>query len=446
MTRDLPVFVRYTCSAERPYNRRTPMSSRSSSRFPAFASRNFRVFWVTQFVSLIGTWMQTTVQAYLAYRISGQPIYLGLIGVASTLPTLLLTLPGGVWVERLDKRKVVIIMQTIMLIQAFVLAFLTLTGLVTIWWLIGLSFVLGAANAIEITARQAMLSELVDNKAALSNAIALQATGFNVARVVGPSLAAPLLVLFANGEGWAFFANGVSYLVVILGLLSIHPTRAQPAETNGPIRAGALAQFREGQRYIRQTSLVALIIFLAAVPGLLAFPVVQQIPAFARDVLAQVGDTDKIVAARNSAMVTLQGVGALIAAVFQILLSRYPRKGWLMLLGQFAFSAALLGLAVSRSLALTLPALMLFGWGTVMTLNNSNIVIQLVTPPELRGRVISTYLWSLQGIAPFGNLLVGTLAQQFGAPFAALACGLACVAIFVIVNLITPTMRRFAAA
>lgn len=148
--------------------------------------------------------MQTTVQAYLAYRITGQPIYLGIIGMASTLPTLLFTLPGGVWVERLDKRKVVIVLQAVMMIQAFVLAGLTLAGVVTIWHIVVLAFILGAANSIEITARQAMLIELV-GKEALPNAIALQSTAFNVARVLGPALAAPLLVIFTNnGEGWAF--------------------------------------------------------------------------------------------------------------------------------------------------------------------------------------------------------------------------------------------------
>jgi MFS family permease len=416
-----------------------------SSRFPALTYRNYRIFWTTQFISLIGTWMQTTVQSYLAYRISGQPIYLGLVGLASTLPTLLFTLPGGVWVERHDKRGVVMAMQIIMLVQAFALAFLTLTGQITIWWIIGLTFVLGVANSIEITARQAMLTDLV-GKEALPNAIALQATGFNVARVLGPSLAAPLLVLFANGEGWAFFANGLSYLAVILGLLSL---RFAPTVTNSnaPLKhdVSGLTRFREGQQYIRHNSLVALVIIMAAVPGLLAFPVIQQVPAFARDVLAQPGDTDAIVAARNSALVTVQGLGALIAAIFQIALSQYPRKGVLMLAGQAAFSVAMLGIAVSRDLTLSLPMSMLFGWGTVMTLNNSNIVIQMVTPGDLRGRVISTYLWALQGIAPFGNLLVGGLAQVFGAPTAALVSGLACVAIFASIHLRTATVRQFVA-
>jgi MFS family permease len=414
------------------------------SRFPAFASRDFTIFWIGQFVSLIGTWMQTTVQSYLAYRITGEPIYLGLVGFAATLPTLLFTLPGGVWVERLDKRKTVIALQTVMMVQAFTLAALTLTGTITIWWIIALAFVLGSANSIEITARQAMLIELV-GKSALPNAIALQATAFNVARVIGPALAAPLLVLFANGEGWAFFVNGLSYLFVIIGLFFVHTHPAMaPANPTGA-RPSAVTQFREGQSYIRATALVGLIIIMAAVPGLLAFPVIQQVPAIARDVLAQPGDTDAVVAARNSAMLTAQGVGALVAAVMLTVLSGYRRKGWLIFLGQFAFSIALLGIALSRTLLLTLPFMALFGWGTVTSLATSNTVIQLVVPDALRGRVISTYLWSLQGIAPFGSLLIGAIAQKFGVPAAALLAGLACLGIYITINLRTPVVRRFEA-
>ena len=189
-----------------------PLKQTILLRYPALASRNFVIFWIGQFISLIGTWMQSVTQPYLAYRMSGSAFDLGLIGFAGALPTLILALPGGVLVERLDKRKTVIAMQVVMLVQAFLMAFLALTGLIQIWHIAILSFLLGTASAIEITARQAMLIELV-GKESLPNAIALQSTIFNAARVLGPSLAAPFLILIkGSGEGWAFFANGVSYL------------------------------------------------------------------------------------------------------------------------------------------------------------------------------------------------------------------------------------------
>ena len=310
-------------------------------RFPALASRNYRLFWSGQFVSLIGSWMQSTVLPYLAYRISGQPFYLGLIGFASSLPALLFMLPAGVLVEGWDKRKTVIWMQTVLMLQAFILAFLALTGIINIWHIIGMAFLAGLANAVEITARQAMIVELV-GKQALPNAIALNSTIFNAARVIGPSLTAPFLLLLGDkGEGWAFFANGVSYLFVIAGLLFVD-SRSQitPREENQSILTG----FMEGQAYIRRTPTIALIIGLVSIFGFFGFPFGQQIPVFARDVLRIAGDTNATVAARNSLLVTAQGVGALIAAVSLALFSTIRRKGLALSLGQVVFATALIGL------------------------------------------------------------------------------------------------------
>lgn len=415
------------------------MTARIAARFPALASRDFRIFWIGQFVSLVGTWMQNTTQPYLAYRITGQPLYLGLIGFASSLPALLLTLPGGVLVERLDKRKTVIAMQSVLMLQAFALAFLALTGAITIWHIVVLAFVAGLANSVEITARQAMMIELVGREA-LPNAIALNSTEFNLARVIGPSLTAPFLVLLGTrGEGWAFFVNGVSFLFVIVSLLFV---RSRPAALSGAAPASAIQAFREGQRYIRNSSVIALLILMAAVPGFFGFPSIQQIPVFARDVFQQAGDTDAIVAARNSALVTAQGVGALTAAVTLAMFSAMRRKGLLMTVGQFAFSSALIGIAFTQSLPAALPLMMAIGWGTVTQLAMTNTLVQLLVPNELRGRVISTYLWGLQGVAPFGSLFIGFLAQNLGAPAAVLIGGLICLAVFTAANIKTSRLRE----
>ena len=417
----------------------TAKSARIAARFPALASRDYRIFWIGQFVSLIGTWMQNTVQPYLAYRITGQPLYLGLIGFAASLPALLLMLPGGVLVERLDKRKTVIVMQTVLMAQAFALAFLALTGAITIWHIAVLSFVAGVANSVEITARQAMMIELV-GKPALPNAIALNSTVFNLARVIGPSLTAPFLVLLGDhGEGWAFFANGVSFLFVIIGLFFVRTTSQSPARA---VRVGAMHEFREGQRYIRGSIVVTLLIIMAAVPGFFGFPAIQQVPVFARDIFHQPGDTDAIVAARNSAMVTAQGIGALVAAVILATFSSMKRKGALMTIGQFAFGGALVALSFSRTLPAALPLMTLIGWGSVTQLAMTNTLVQLLVPNELRGRVISTYLWALQGVAPFGSLFIGALAQQLGTPVAVLFGGGVCLLAVIGINLRTPKVRQ----
>jgi MFS family permease len=391
----------------------------SKSRFPALSHRDFLIFWVGQFLSLIGTWMQSTIQPYLAYKLTGQPIYLGLIGFAGSLPALLLMLPGGVLVERVDKRKAVIVLQAIMMAQAFVMAWLTLTGRITIWHIILLSLLLGVAGAFETTARQSMLVDLVD-KEALPNAIALNSTIFNLARVVGPSLTAPFLILLkTSGEGWAFFANGVSYLFVIIGLLFI-ARRSQARVT--PPGSSFLEDFKDGQRYIFSTPGVAILILMVMVPSFVAWPALQQIPVFARDILKTAAvESDALVATRNSLLVTGQGVGALIAALVLALFSSIHNKGRLMMVGQYIFCIGMLGLGFSHSMVLSFISLVLIGWGTVTHLAITNTLIQLSVPDELRGRVVGTYFWALSGTAPFGSLLMGWLAQTQGAPFAVLA-------------------------
>ena len=423
-----------------------------ASRFPALATRDARIFYLGQFLSLVGTWMQNTVLPYVAYRISGQPIYLGLVGFAATVPTLLFTLAGGVLVERVDKRKLIILLQAVMMVQAFILAALTVLGLLTIWHIIVLAFVLGIANSIEITARQSWFVELVGREA-LPNAIGLQSSVFNIARVIGPAIAAPFLLAVQNGgEGWAFFANGVSYLFVIIGLLMIRspqrkPAAPNPASASNPAlpaaSVGAFAQFREGQRYIRQSTLMIAVIAMAATMGMLGFPLLQQLPVFARDVLGSHTDPDALVAARNSALATAQGVGALIASVALTMARPNARQGRILTIGQFAFVFALLGLGLARVMPLAVAAMAVIGWGSVTMLASMNTLIQLTVPNELRGRVFATYLWALQGSAPVGSLLIGALAQYFGAPVAAMVAGVSCLVIFGVVHWRTAVVRNF---
>jgi hypothetical protein len=250
-----------------------------------------------------------------------------------------------------------------------------------------------------------------------------------------------------GGEGWAFLANGISYCFVIAGLLHIHPN--VQAQTQAPVtqpanpKTSMLNQFRDGQQFIRQTPLVAALIVMAAMAGMFAFPVIQQLPVFARDVLRTAADTDAAVAARNSAMATVQGFGALAAALGLAFFSGMKRKGFLLTLGQLALCVALLGLAFLPSFTLALPIMALFGWGTVTALASTNTIIQLNTPDELRGRVISTYLWALQGIAPFGSLLIGYISQHFGATTSALVAGITCTVVLAGINWRTSVVRRF---
>jgi MFS family permease len=250
-------------------------------RFPALASRDFVIFVIGQLVSVVGTWAQATALPYLAYRISGRPLDLGLIGFSNTLPTLLFALPAGVLVERWDKRRTVIIFQSIMSIQALGLAFLAFTNRLEIWHIVALAFLFGSAVSIEVTARQSMLIELAGREA-LPSAIALQTTAFNTGRVLGPLMAAWLISTTGN-EGSVFLANGVSFLFVIAGLF-VARTRFS-VEKDVSTQGGLRSEFKQGILYIRNHTAVMSVILMAALVGFFGIPLIQQIPAVARDVL-----------------------------------------------------------------------------------------------------------------------------------------------------------------
>ena len=409
-----------------------------ADRFPALASRDFRLFIAGQIISVIGTWMQNTAQPYLAYRISGRPIDLGIIGFASTLPMLILALPAGVFVERWDKRKTVIVFQSIMSVQAIGLAILTFSGHIQIWHITVLAFLFGSASAVEITARQSMLIELV-GRDALPSAIALQTTAFNVGRVLGP-LTASWFIATTGTEGSVFLANGVSFLFVITGLFIARTRFKELRKDSGPKGLGV--EFQEGISYILKNSLVSSLILMAAIIGFFGFPLVQQIPALARDVLKAVGDTEAIIASRTSNLYAAQGGGAMLAAFLAAALSTSRKKGIWMVLGQAAFILPLIALGLTQNLPLSFSLLFLMGWGTVTQLVTMNTLIQLKVPNDLRGRVFSVFLWALQGVAPFGSLLVGWIAQNWGVLLAAFIGGMVSLIFIGGLHLLNPSVRQ----
>ncbi len=382
--------------------------------------------------------MHNTAQPYLAYRISGRPLDLGIIGFASTLPTLLLALPAGVLVERWDKRKAVIIAQSIMAMLAFGLAALTFTGIIEIWHIIVFALAFGAASSVEITARQAMLIELAGREA-LPSAIALQTTVFNIGRVLGP-LTASWLLTSTGTEGSVFLTNGISFIFVIGALMLARTQYKIPRENEE--RRGMGVEFKEGLGYIRRNSLVASIILMAALIGFFGFPLMQQIPALARDVLKTATDTETIVAGRTSLLYAAQGTGALTAALMATLFSSSSKKGRRVILGQIAFIIPLIVLGYVTRLNISLLLLLVIGWGTVTQLVTMNTLIQLKVPNELRGRVFSIYLWALQGVAPFGSLLIGWIAQNWGFSLSALVGGVVSLIGVGSLHLRNPDVRR----
>jgi MFS family permease len=390
-------------------------------RFPALASRDYVFFLIGQLISVIGTWMQATALPYLAYRMTGRPLDLGIIGFSNTLPTLLFALPAGVLVEHWDKRKVVILFQGIMSIQAFGLAFLTYTGRIQLWHIVLLAFLYGSAVSVEVTARQAMLIELT-GRDALPSAIALQTTAFNVGRVIGPLVAAWIISLTGN-EGAVFLANAISFLFVIAGLFLAQTRFRIPHEANA--QRNLRSEFKEGLIYIRSNAVVLSVILMAALIGFFGIPLVQQIPALARDVLRTLADTEAMVAARTSNLYAAQGVGALIAAFLAATMVSSDKQRML-LLGQISFITPVIALGWVSKINIALVLLAFIGWGTVTQLVMMNTLVQTEVPDLLRGRVFSVYFWALQGVAPFGSIFIGWIAQAWNVPIAAIVAGTIC--------------------
>jgi MFS family permease len=406
------------------------------NRFPALASRDFVLFIVGQFVSVIGTWMQNTVQPYLAYDISRSSLALGLIGAASALPTFLLALPAGVLVERWDKRKTVIILQAVMGLLAFTLATLTFSDRIQIWHIALIAFIFGTASTVETTARQSMLIELV-GRSALPSAIALQTTAFKLGRVLGPRLAAPFLA--AGKEENAFLVNGLSFLFVIVGLFFARPRYQIPREESG--KRNLIREFCEGAGYIARNHVVASIVLMAGLLGMFGLPLLQQLPALARDVLKTLQDTESLVALRTSQVYIAQGFGALAAALLAAYFSSARHKGWTLTLGQIAFTVGMIFLSGVTYLPLALTLLASVGSGSVPKLVTMHTLVQVQVPNDLRGRVFSFYLWALQGVSPLGSLLIGWGAQAWGLSTSMFFCGLFLLTAFALIHLLNPRLR-----
>jgi MFS family permease len=346
-----------------------------------------------------------------------------------------------VLIEHVDKRKSIIILQIVMMLDTFVLAYLTLSGQIQIWHIVLTSLILGIASAFEITARQAMLIELVGREA-LPNAIALQATAFNISRVLGPSLIVPVFLLFPkNGEGWVFLLNSISFVAIVTGLFFVRTLYKLPVE---PRTRSIMSELGEGAKYIANTPAVSLLVIIAAMLGIFGFPIVQQLPVISKDLLGQIGDTKAVVDMRNSFLYTAQGVGALIAAFSIAMNNSERRRGLRLLLGEAAFILGMIAIPLSRSLWIALVIIAFMGWGSVTQLATMNTLLQTQVPDNLRGRVFSIYLWAVQGVTPFGSLLIGWMTQKFGLSTTTLICGLLSLTVVGGIQAFRPVVRQSA--
>ena len=381
--------------------------------FHALRHRNFRLFFFGQGTSLVGTWMQNIAQGWLVLELTNSPFYVGLVSALGSLPILLVSLPAGVFVDRLNKHRLIILTQTLSLLQALALAILIWTHRIALWQVAVVALFLGTVNAFDTPARQAFRVELV-GKDDLMNAIALNSSAFNTARVVGPSVAG--LLIAAVGLAWCYFLNAVSYIAVIWGLWEMRlPPFLRPERTGD-----GWEQFREGARFVRHERRVLALVTNMGVISIFGYPVLVLLPVFARDVL-------RIGASGLGFMMAVTGIGAVVAALALAAFGPRVRKGAILRWSGPVFGAAIALFALTRSVPLVLVILPVAGGAMILNTAVSNTLIQTLAPDSLRGRVMGFYAFVFLGMAPFGALQAGWLAEQLGAPAAVVIGGSICV-------------------
>ena len=396
--------------------------------FGALAHRNFRLFFIGQGISLIGTWMQNVGEGWLILTLTNSPFYVGLTSALSSLGVLLFSLYAGVIADRTDKRRFIVFMQVAFMLEAFAVAILVWTGVIQVWHVLTLATLLGIASAFDIPMRQSFVYDMV-GKDDLMNAIALNSSLFNGARVIGPAIAG--LLIAAVGIAACYFLNGLSYIAVIVGLLMMTLPRPQRLESTVSVWAG----FREVLVYLRNDARLRVLMILTAILSIFGFPYLTMMPVFARDVLHRG-------AGGYGALTSSVGIGAVLGALGVALRSsRIRARGRLMLMGGTAFGILLILFAGSRSLGLSMVLLGLAGCAMIVNNSITNTLLQMAAPDHLRGRIMGFYSFVFVGMAPFGAFLFGIVAEHTGVS-TTIAAGGAIVAVAVtIAGLTVPTIR-----
>jgi len=397
--------------------------------FGALAHRNFRLFFIGQGISLVGTWMQNVGEGWLILTLTNSPFYVGLTAALSSVGVLLFSLYAGVIADRVDKRRFIILMQLAFMIEAFTVSILIWTNAIAVWQVLVLATTLGIASAFDIPMRQAFVVEMV-GKDDLMNAIALNSSLFNAARVIGPAIAG--LLIGTVGIAWCYFLNGLSYIAVIAGLLMMRlPYDPRPSKTTS-----AWTGFREVLVYLGNDRRLRVLMILTAILSVFGFPYIAMMPVFARDVLNR-GATG------YGALTSSIGIGAVIGALGIALASaRIRARGRLMLTGGTAFGILLILFSASRVLVLSMVLLALAGFAMIVNNAITNTLIQTTAPDHLRGRVMGFYSFVFVGMAPFGAFLFGVVAEHVGVPTTIAAGGVIVVLAATMAAWLAPEIRN----
>ncbi|HYU21296.1 MAG TPA: MFS transporter [Chloroflexota bacterium] len=398
-----------------------------SERLGALRYRDFRYLLFGQAVSAIGSWMQLVALGWLVYSLTGSAFYLGLIGLARAVPVLAFTLVGGAVADRYDRRTVMALANGAVAILAFAMGVLTWSGLIAVWQVVAIAFLLGVAFSFEMPSRQSLVSHVVAPKDVV-NAVGLNSVAFNSAQILGPALAAVLIETI--GEGGVFLLNGATSLAVVLTALLIRPV---PSDGGGG--GGILANMLVGLRYVRRTPELFALVASMAVISLLARPYIQLLPAFARDVL-DVGASG--LGALNSA----SGVGAVVGSMLVAMFGSYRGRGLALMLSGATFGVALVVFSLSTNFTLSLVASGAIGLLSAFTGISSNTMLQTYSKPRLRGRVVSLHGLTMMGVVPLGVMLEGALGSLIGVPLVVMIGGALTALVALGTVLLVPRVRR----
>jgi MFS family permease len=393
--------------------------------------RNYRLFFAGQTISLIGTWLTRVATSWLVYRLTHSALLLGTVGFAGQIPTFILAPFAGVWVDRWNRHRVLVATQVLAMVQSALLAFFALRGTITVMDVLVLSTFQGAINAFDMPARQAFVVQMIEDRADLPNAIAMNSSMVNAARLIGPSVGGVLIA--AVGEGWCFAIDAVSYLAVIASLFAMRVAPQKRRE----IKTHVWADLHEGFRYIAGSAPIRAVLSLLALVSLMGMPYTVLMPIFASSVLHGGPHT-------LGSLMAASGLGALVGALYLASRTTVLGLGRIVALAAAAFGLGLLLFSQSRWLVLSLPLMFLTGMGMMVQMASSNTILQTIVEEDKRGRVMSFYAMAFVGSAPFGSLLAGGLAQRVGAPQTLLFGGACCVAGALAFTRALPRLRELA--
>lgn len=387
---------------------------RNQSLLPALRSRNYRLFFAGQGISLIGSWMTQLATIWLVYHLTNNPLMLGIVGFTSQIPSFFLTPFGGVFVDRFSRHRTLIGTQILAMIQSLALAALAFSGMIQIWHIIALSLLQGVINAFDAPARQAFVPELIERRDDLANAIAINSTMFNGARLIGPAIGG--LLIAQVGVSYCFLIDGLSYIAVIIALLAMKFKPWKTTVTDG----NPLQKIKEGFVYAFGFPPIRVLLLLSALVSFFGMQYTVLAPVFAEEILKGNAQTLGFLMAAS-------GVGALSGGIYLATRQTVLGLGKLIVYGPAILGIGLIGFSLSRSLPLSLLTMFLIGLGTIIQIAGSNTVLQTIVEEDKRGRVMSLYTMSFLGIIPFGNLAGGALANQIGAPYTLMIDAIPCI-------------------